>query len=188
MHVVPRLTWPSWRWITLTRHAFARELDGVGVAQLVRREAAPDTRLAGEPAKLDARVGARPRPPARRAVDDAEQRPDRQLDPGGQPRSKLLPPPRVHADLAPPAALAVAHEQRPAPGVEVALAEHERFLNAQSAAPEHDDKCAEPEAVPVAAALAHDRDDLLHGRRVSGVAQSFVARRAPGVVTGQRRR
>jgi hypothetical protein len=25
------------------RHAFARELDGVGVAQLVRREAAPDT-------------------------------------------------------------------------------------------------------------------------------------------------
>jgi hypothetical protein len=30
----------------------------VGVAQLVRREAAPDTRLSGEPAKLAAHVGA----------------------------------------------------------------------------------------------------------------------------------
>src|SRR5215212_1918581 len=97
------------------RHALARELDCVGVAQLVRREAAPDTRLAGEPANLDARVGARPRPPAGRAVDDAEQRPDRQRDPGGQPRSKLLPPPGDHSDHAPPAALAVAHKQRPAP-------------------------------------------------------------------------
>jgi hypothetical protein len=36
------------------RHALARELDGVGVAQLVRREAEPDTRLSGEPAKLAA--------------------------------------------------------------------------------------------------------------------------------------
>src|SRR5215207_2787172 len=40
------------------RHAFARELDGVGVAQLVRREATPDTRLSGEPAKLYPRIGA----------------------------------------------------------------------------------------------------------------------------------
>jgi hypothetical protein len=40
------------------RHAFACELDGVDVAQLVRREAAPDTRLGGEPAELDARIGA----------------------------------------------------------------------------------------------------------------------------------
>ena len=34
------------------RHAFAGELDGVGVAELVRREAAPDARLGGEPAEL----------------------------------------------------------------------------------------------------------------------------------------
>jgi hypothetical protein len=62
------------------RHALAGQLDGMRVAQLVRREAPPDTRLGGEPAELDAHVRARPRPPASRAVDDAEQRPDRQLD------------------------------------------------------------------------------------------------------------
>jgi hypothetical protein len=64
------------------------------------------------------------------------------LDSGGQPRSKLLPPPRVHADLGPPAALAAAHEQRPTPRVKVALAESERLLDAQPAAPEHDDQGA----------------------------------------------
>ena len=67
------------------RHALARELDGMGVAELLRREAAADTRLGSEPAKLNACIGAGPGPPARRAVDDAQQRPDRQLDPGGKP-------------------------------------------------------------------------------------------------------
>jgi hypothetical protein len=43
-------------------------------------------------------------------------------------------------------------------------------------------------AMSIVADLAHDRDDLLHGRRVGGVAQSLVAQRAPGVVTRQRRR
>jgi hypothetical protein len=40
------------------RNALAGELDGVGVAQLVGREAAPHARLGGEPAKLDAHPGA----------------------------------------------------------------------------------------------------------------------------------
>jgi hypothetical protein len=44
------------------RHPFAREFDGVGVAQLVRSEAAPDAGAGREPAELDAHVGARPRP------------------------------------------------------------------------------------------------------------------------------
>src|SRR4051812_24523165 len=121
------------------RHALASELDGVGVAQLVRREAAPDARVGGEPAEFETYVGARSGAPAGRAVDDAEQRADRQLEASGEPGPQLLPAPGVHADLAPATALAVAHQQRPAPGVEVALAERERFLNAQSAAPEHDD-------------------------------------------------
>jgi hypothetical protein len=51
------------------RHALAGELDGVGVAQLVRRKAAPDTRLGGEPAEFDAYVGTRPGPFAGGAVD-----------------------------------------------------------------------------------------------------------------------
>jgi hypothetical protein len=40
------------------RHALASELDGVGVAQLVRSEAPPDPRVRGEPAELDAHVRA----------------------------------------------------------------------------------------------------------------------------------
>jgi hypothetical protein len=77
------------------RHALATELDGVGVAQLVRRESAPQARLGGEPPELDADARTRPRPPARRAVDDAEQRPDRELNAGDKPRLQLLPAPGV---------------------------------------------------------------------------------------------
>jgi hypothetical protein len=108
--------------------------------------------------------------PAGRAVDDTEQRADGELDASGEPRSQLLEAPIVHADLAPPAALAVAHEQRAAPWVEVALAERERLLDAQGAAPEHDDQGAHSPAVAVVAGLAHHGDDLLHGRRVGGIA------------------
>jgi hypothetical protein len=39
------LAWPSWRWDDVERDALAGELDGVGVAELARREAAPDRRL-----------------------------------------------------------------------------------------------------------------------------------------------
>src|SRR5437667_9514686 len=54
-----------------------------------------------------------------RAVDDAEPRAARQLEAGGQPRAQLLPAPLVHPDLAPAAALALAHKDRSAPVVEV---------------------------------------------------------------------
>jgi hypothetical protein len=40
----------------------------------------------------------------------------------------------------------------------------------------------------IIARLAHHRDDFLHGRRVGRVAESLVARRAPGVVARQGRR
>ena len=76
------------------RHAFAGELDGVRVAQLMRREPPPDARLDGEPTQLDPDPGARPGPPASRAVDDAEQRPDRQLDPCARARATAAPSPR----------------------------------------------------------------------------------------------
>jgi hypothetical protein len=66
------------------RYAFAGELDGVGV-ELMRREAPPDTRLGSEPTKLDADTGARPGPASGRAIDDAEQRADRQLNSRAKP-------------------------------------------------------------------------------------------------------
>jgi hypothetical protein len=97
--------------MTFGGHALAGELDGVRVAELVRCEAPPDPRVGGEAAELDLDVGARPGPPAGRAVDDAKQRPDRELDASGEPRSKLLSAPGVHADLTAAAAFAVAHEQ-----------------------------------------------------------------------------
>ena len=131
--------------------------------------------------------GARPRSPAGRAVDDAEQRPDRQLGAGVQPRPQLLPAPVVHADLAAAAALAVADQQRSAPLVEIVLGERERLLDAQPGAPQHDDHRSHAPAVTVIAGVAHDRDDLLHRGRVGRVAHPLVARRAPGVVARHRR-
>src|SRR5215210_5958926 len=82
------------------RHALAGHFDGVGVAELVRREASPHASLAGDAAQLGAGGGGRPGPPARGAVDDAEQRTDRQFDPRLEPGRELLPGPVVHPDLA----------------------------------------------------------------------------------------
>jgi len=92
IEVVPRLVCPSWL-DDVQRHALAGELERVGMAQLRGREPASDARPGGEPAELGAHGGARPRSPAGRAVDDAEQQPDRQLCADGQPRPDLLPPP-----------------------------------------------------------------------------------------------
>src|ERR671923_1355574 len=82
------------------RHALAGHLDGVRVAQLVRREASPHAGLAGDPSQLGAGGGGPPGPSAGGAVDDAEQRADGQLDARLEPRRELLPGPVVHADLA----------------------------------------------------------------------------------------
>src|SRR5687767_8747286 len=88
------------------RHALAGHLDGVGVAELMWREASPHAGLAGDASQLRAGGGGRPGPPPRGAVDDAEQRSDRQLDARLEPGRELLPRPVVHADLAAPAAVA----------------------------------------------------------------------------------
>ncbi len=75
------------------RHSLARELDRMGMASLVRREPTPYPGPGGETAKLAAHRSTRPRPAARRPVDDAEHRPDWQLDARGEPRPELLPAP-----------------------------------------------------------------------------------------------
>src|SRR5215212_6463367 len=87
------------------RDALAGHLDGVGVAELVRREASPHAGLAGDSAQLGCGLRRRPGPPARGAVDDTKQRPDGQLDARVEPWFELLPGPVVHADLAAAAAL-----------------------------------------------------------------------------------
>ena len=170
------------------RDALACELKCVSVAQLVWREATPDSRANREPAQLRPDRRARPGMSTGRAVDNAEQRPDRELRPCAQPRPQVLPAPVVHADLAPTAALAVADQQRAAPGVEVVLCERERFVDAQAAAPEHDDQRAQAPPVAVLPGKAHDRDDLLDRRRVGRVALALIARRTPRVIARKGRR
>ena len=56
-------------------HAFASELDGVGVPELVWREAAPHSCRDGGAPQLGACCGGRPLASTRRAVDDADRGP-----------------------------------------------------------------------------------------------------------------
>ena len=99
--------------------------DGVGVAELVRREASPESRLAGEPPELDARVGARPGPPAGRAVDNADSGP-----PGSSRRASS----QRRSFSQPQASMPISRRDRPcrcaraatAPSVEVSLPERQR--------------------------------------------------------------
>ena len=116
------------------------ELEGVRVAQLVRREAAPDAGPGGAPGSAARAADGVTTASAGGAVDDAEQRPDRHRLARSQPGLELFPGPVVHADLAAAAALAAAHEDRAAARVEVELGERERFVDAQPGAPEHDDQ------------------------------------------------
>jgi hypothetical protein len=162
------------------RHAFAGHLDGVRVAQLVRREAPPHARVPGDAAQLCA-GRARPRPPAGGAVYDAEQRPDRQLDARLEPRCELVPGPVVHPHLATAAPLAAAHEQRPRARIQIGLGERKRLVNAQPGSPQHDDQAAQPATVDAIAGAAHHRNDLLDRGRIGRVAQTLVARRPTGV-------
>jgi hypothetical protein len=62
--------------------------------------------------------------------------------------------------------------------IEVDLAQQrECFVDANTGAPQHDDQPAQPPAVQTVAGDAHDRDDLLDGRRIGWIAQALVARR-----------
>ena len=150
------------------RHALASELDGVRVAKLVGREAPPNARLGGGPAQAGAGGRTRPASTARLTVDDAQQRPDGQLDPDVEPRLQFVPAPGVHADLAPAAALAAPDEQRAAALVKIGLGERERFVDAQPCAPQDDDQRAEPAAVRIATGGAHRSDDFLDLGRIGG--------------------
>src|SRR5512133_1086801 len=141
MLVVPRLAWPSWRWITLSAtpsRASSMAWAWRSWCGAKRRRMPAWAASRRNSTRTFAPDHGRPRV----GPSMTQQRPYRQLDAGGEPRSQLLPTPGVHPDLAAPAALAVAHHQRPARGVQVALAERERFLNAQPAAPQHDDQRA----------------------------------------------
>ena len=170
------------------RDSLACHFDGVCVAELVRCEPPAHPRLCSEASQLRARAGLWPRPPASWALDDAERRSDRQLEPHGDPRREVLPTPVVDPNLAPPATLPTAHEQRTRARVEVALVKIERLLDPQPGAPEHYDQPANPRAARVVPRGAHDRHDLLNPRRIRWIAHPLVPRGPPSVELVERRR
>ena len=185
---MPRLLWPSWRWITISGTPFASHLDGVRVPQLVRREAPPDTGRDRRPAQVAAGGGAGPLTPTRRAGENAEERSDGKFDSRLEPGLQLGPAPRVHPDLAAPSALAATDQHGAAALIEIGLSERERLVDAQPGAPENHDQAAQPAAVIAVTGRAHDGDDLLDLGRIGGVPQTLVARRATGVESRHRRR
>jgi hypothetical protein len=107
------------------RDAFVGHLDRMCVTQLVWGESPPDARGRSGVMELLSSGGRLPVPPGCRAVDDAQERSDRQLVPGLQPRLKLAPGPPVHANLTSLAALATTDEDRAANSIEVALLKSE---------------------------------------------------------------
>jgi hypothetical protein len=68
------------------------------------------------------------------------------------------------------------------------LAQRERLLHSQPAAPEHDDQRAQPEAVSIVPVCRVTATISSNGRRVRGIEPPLVAGRAAGVVARQRRR
>ena len=96
--------------------------------------------------------------------------------------------PTVHANLPATTAFASANNHGAASGVEIRLGQLERFANPQAGAPQQNDEGAQTSAVGSIARSAHNRDDLLDGRRVGGIAQTFVPWRSALVVAGHRDR
>jgi hypothetical protein len=75
------------------RNAFVSHLDRVRMPELVWGEPSPDAGSRGSVMELLSSCRRLPVPPGRRAVDHAQQRPDRQLVPSLQPRFELAPRP-----------------------------------------------------------------------------------------------
>jgi hypothetical protein len=84
----------------IERNSLAREFDRVSIAQLVRREPAPDAGLYGETTELAARRSARPRPAARPPSITQNSGPIGSSTRATEPRPQLLPAAGIHTDLA----------------------------------------------------------------------------------------
>ena len=81
-------------------------------------------------------------PATRRTADDAEERPDGQLESELEPGLEFVPSPRVHSDLAPAPALAAPDQQRAAAVIEIGFDECERLLDAEPGSPEDHNQAA----------------------------------------------
>lgn len=95
-------------------------------------------------------------PDANASVDHAELWPDGHLNAIRKPQAQQLPPPRAHADLTTLAALAVAHEDRAAINIEVALSQREHLADPQPP------RATSPRSVRATAGHARDRRHSAH--------------------------
>jgi len=111
------------------RHAFARHLDRVRVAKLVRREPPTNPGVGRDPRELRTHSGRRQMTAARRAIDHAQQRPHGQLASELEPGLQLLPRPGVHAHFATAPALAATNQHRAPAGIKIALGKPQRFVD-----------------------------------------------------------
>jgi hypothetical protein len=140
--VMPRLLCPSWRCITISgtpSRAISTAWAWRSWCGAKRRRTPATAAVRRSSARAAADDQWRP---ARRAVDDAEQRTDRELAPHVKPRLKLFPSPCVHADLAAAPALTAPDHERAALLIEIALGESERLLDAQPGSPHDHDESA----------------------------------------------
>jgi len=161
------------------------ERDGVRMPQLMGAKRRLDPCRGGGSSQLPARGRLLPIASGGRAVDHEPQsaygEPDAELLPGFE----LLPRPTVDQNLATLIVLAVADEHRSAAAVKIGPGQRERLADPQSRPPQEHDQRPQPDAIRARARGAHDRDDLLHGRRVGGVAPALVAGRATRVIARQ---
>jgi len=72
--------------------------------------------------------------------------------------------------------------------VEVGLVERQRLVDPPARAPQHDHEAAQAATVAPVAGSAHDRDDLLDGRRVGRITASLIPWRTAGVLPRHRGR
>src|SRR3954452_1205676 len=167
---MPRLVWPSWRWMTISgtpSRAISTAWAWRSWCGAKRRRTPSSAAVWRSCSRAAACDQARPTVGPVRMQNSG---PTGSSDADGQPLLQLFPGPIVHADFAAAAALAAADEDCAAAGVEVSLRERERFVDAQPGAPEHHDQPAHPQAVRRGTSLAHDGEDLLDRRRISGIA------------------
>ena len=169
------------------RDPLAQQLDGVGVAELMRSYAPADPGRDGGAMQLKASRAGRPGVPARRPGDHAEQRADRERHPLGHPRFKGRPASRVHPDHAAAIVLPVPDQNRSPPWLQIGLGQRQRLVDPKPRTPEHHDQPVQAIAVRSASRHPHDRDDLIDRRRVSRVAPTLVRRRPADVKLGQSR-
>src|SRR4029453_18066696 len=148
---MPRLVWPSWRWMTISGTP-SRAISTAWAWRSwcgAKRRRTPASR-ATRRSSVRAAPAVRGRPRGG-PVTMQNRGPTGSATRAWSHGSKLLPGPVVHADLAAAAALAAPHQQRSAARVEVGLGERERFADAQTSTPQHDDQAAQPAAVDAVA-------------------------------------